>query len=453
MTDSETPVPVGKTGEGTEPTPENTSAASIPEEPVEAESKGAQQAAGSEPGAAKAEEPKEETGEERPKAPEYQVVPSKREEPESSFVAGHLISVGAQGQGAGGDSQFGPAGQSEGETEQNKKLAAAKTKVYAATGIGLGLLVGVVCAAMFIHPGNQSAANDLGQVAMDEYGLKGHLVADWKDKLEYHLTIEPSDPGQRAAFAADVNSSPRPLTVGIQLKDPFGTSLCGTTILLKFDPRNGPAGAIIEPGPKAGKAERDLAIRNQIAQGIVLAKLENQELDREHGKDMFQSDAGPDGQVASIRAQGMLPCTKKQFDTVVSWSFTSNFPIVAPPAANESSSPGSSADEETPPSGGASKSGAEAAKSPAEERAKRRPTLPQAPVSIEGDDQIVWYDPAMGIVETSAGKALMIDKNDAVANALKERDFPITIHYRCDETGACTFAGVGAGIEHARLRR
>jgi hypothetical protein len=306
---------------------------------------------------------------------------------------------------------------------------------------------------MFLHPGNQAVTSDLGQVTADEYGLKGHLVAEWKDKLEYHLTIEPSDPGQRAAFSTDVNSSPRPLSVDIRVKDPFGANLCGTSILLKFDPRNGPAGATIEPGPKAGNAERDRAIRNQIAQGIVLAKLENQELDREHGKDIFQSDAGPDGQVASINAQGTLPCTKKQFDTIVSWSFASNFPIIAAPAASKNSSPGSSADGESAASSGVSEGSAEAAKSSAAAKAKRRPALPQAPVSIEGDDQIVWYDEAMGVVETSAGKSLMIDKTDAVANALKGRDFPITIHYRCDETGACTFAGVGGGIEHARLRK
>ena len=123
------------------------------------------------------------------------------------------------------------------------------------------------------------------------------------------------------AFSTDVNSSPRPLSVDIRVKDPFGANLCGTSILLKFDPRNGPAGATIEPGPKAGMAERDRALRSQIAQGLILSKLENQELDREHGKDIFQNDAGPDGQVASISAQGTLPCTKKQFDNIVSWSF------------------------------------------------------------------------------------------------------------------------------------
>jgi hypothetical protein len=81
--------------------------------------------------------------------------------------------------------------------------------------------------------------------------LKGHLTTDWKDKLEYHLTVEPSAPEQRTGFLADVSSSPRPLSIAVQVKDPFGAVLCGDTILLKYDPRNAPGNAPAELGPKA----------------------------------------------------------------------------------------------------------------------------------------------------------------------------------------------------------
>jgi hypothetical protein len=47
----------------------------------------------------------------------------------------------------------------------------------------------------------------------------------------------------------------------------------------------------------------------------------------------------------------------------------------------------------------------------------------------------------------------MLDKGDNLAVALKGRDLPVAIHYRCNETAGCTFSAAGLGIHHARLRQ
>jgi hypothetical protein len=406
---------------------------------------------GTETGHAAPESPKSESPEERPKAPEYDIVPPKREMPESSFIAYHLSpTTGGENQSRQnhpGAPKAPEPGLTDASLERIKKFASSQTRVYAATGIGLGLLVGLIIAVTFLHPAGSGGPNDMGTVNANEYGLKGQLATDWKERLAFHVTIGPSAPALRAAFAANVNASPQPLSVTVQMKDPFGAVLCGDTVLLKFDPRNAPGIALAEPGPKASKAEREIATRKQIAHGIDLARLEGEELDREHGKDIFQNNTGPDGQIASISAQGILPCTRKQFENIASWGFTSNFPKVSPPAA--SLSPDANG---TPPADGKAEKDARA-RSSANEKARRRPALPLPPIYIEGDDAIMWIDAANGIIETRDGKALVLEKTDTIAAALKGRDFPIPIHYRCDQTGNCSFAGVGTGVHHARLKR
>ena len=388
--------------------------------------------------------------------PEYAILPSQREEPESNFVALQFHTAGtpapAQEQTAPAESSVPKPSLSELPVKQIQKLTASKTKVYAAMAVGVGLLVGLICAAFFIHPG-QNGSNDMGAVTAGAYGLKGHLTLTWGDRLSYHLSVEPSEPGQYPAFLSAVNGSPRPLSVSILLKDPFGAVLCGNTILLKYDPRNAAPSVVSEPEPKNKRAAEDLATRNQIAQSLNLARLEAQELDREHGKDAFQNNVGADGKVASIIAQGVLPCSKKQFDSTASWIFTTNFPTVPPPVAATSAPPAANAHGDQTAATGPDSKTSDASKLSAEKKTRKEPA-PLAPrIDIEGDDAIVWYDASAGIVETSAGKALQVDRTNAGINSLKGREFPVDIHYRCDQAGNCTFAGIGLGVQHARLRR
>ncbi|HUV68738.1 MAG TPA: hypothetical protein VMW15_03695 [Terracidiphilus sp.] len=394
---------------------------------------------------------------ERPRQ-DYDIIPSKREEPEANFTAAsRLYSAIARTPAEGrrvADEPL-PAQAQPAETgtasHQPAKVGANQTRVYAIIGIASGLLVGCAIAALFIHSARQNAPVDMGAITTAQFGLKGHLNAKWGDnRLAYQVTIEPSAPEQRAAFIAAVSTSPRPLFIDIQLKDPFGTVLCGHTVLLKYDPRNAAPPAAAEPDPRSAKRVRRLdnssEIQNQINQTTSLAKLQLREIDREHGNDLFQNDLGTDGNIASISAQGILPCTKQQFDDAATWGFNSNFPVVAQPESTDSNGDQSGDQGST-----GKNSGNLRASEAASGRRRSRPEV--SPISIEGDDQIIWFDASTGVIATRAGKALVIDKTDSVANALKNRDFPVAIHYRCDETGACTFAGVGNVVERARLRR
>jgi hypothetical protein len=370
-------------------------------------------------------------------------------------MAEHYRQIGLD-TAAGGKSRGPKAQLSEASIERINKLASSQTRVYIAIGIGLGLVVGLTAAVLLLHPGGAGGPSDMGDVNSTEYGLKGHLATEWKsERLAFHLTLEPGTPLQRAGFLANVNGSPRPLSVTVQAKDPFGAVLCGDTILVKFDPRNAPAVAPEGPMPKSAKAAQELAARNEIARGLNLARLEGQELDRERGKTLFQNDIGKDGQVASISAQGVLPCHKKEVERFASWGFTSNFPIVAKVAMSQDGPADPKANVNTAAAEEEAKKNAEAERAAAGAAAKTRKKPappPLTPIFVEGDDQIVWVDPSGGVVETNGGKALVLDKGDKLGAALKTSDLPVGIHYRCNAATGCAFSVVGLGMHHARLR-
>jgi hypothetical protein len=79
--------------------------------------------------------------------------------------------------------------------------------------------------------------------------------------------------------------------------------------------------------------------------------------------------------------------------------------------------------------------------------------LPVSHFSIEEDDAVVGYQTATGIIETRAGRSFQVENKDIVASEIKGIELPITIHYRCDQFGACAMAGVGSGIQRAWIER
>lgn len=395
--------------------------------------------------------------------PSYELVKSERDVSEDSFKAqGHFhptIQTPVDSPPAEGEAPAAPAALPDGPPAEQLQENAGQTKLYAAIGIGLGLVVGLTLAVFFLFPGSASGNMDMGAVTSNVYGLQGHLTAKWTDKVSYNLTIEPSTPALRPNFVSAVTASTRPLSIDVQLKDPFGAVLCDDTILVKFDPRN-VAGPDAEPDaqatqPRSGKKIDAAALasaesRAAVARAVNLARLESLELQREHDKDVFQSVAGSDGQVSSLTSQGTLPCTKKQFDGTASWTFVPDFPMVAPPPTPANGGPDAATNQDQAIENAAK--ALEAKKALARKKAKRE-FAPVSPYSVEGIDTIIWYDAASGIAETSAGKAFRIDTSSPAASTLKGRDFPIVIHYECDETQGCTFSGVGLGVMHARLSR
>ncbi len=394
--------------------------------------------------------------------PSYELVKSDRDISDEPFKAsGHFhptVQTLIDGPPAEGEAPAAPQALPDGPQAELLQQAAGQTKLYAAIGIGLGLVVGLTLAVYFLFPGSASGTMDMGAVTSNVYGLQGHLTAKWTDKVSYNLTVEPSTPELRPNFVSAVLTSTRPLSIDVQLKDPFGAVLCNNIVLVKFDPRN-VSGPVAEsdaettqprPGKKNDASAASAESRAAVARAVNLARLESLELQREHDKDVFQQVAGPDGQVASLTSQGTLPCTKKQFDGTASWTFVPDFPVVAPPSTAVNGASDTAANPNQ-----ALEDAAKALEAKREQSRKkaRHDFAPVSPYSVEGIDTIIWYDANTGIAETSAGKAFRIDTSSPAAGTLKGRDFPIVIHYECDETQGCTFSGVGLGVMHARLSR
>jgi hypothetical protein len=313
-------------------------------------------------------------------------------------------------------------------------------RVYASAAVGCGILFGVVFAAVSWRMGNTDGPYDFGSVTSSAVGLKGRLFAKWDKQLTYRLALEASDPGRKAGFALAVAHPPRPLSINVQLNDGKGFALCSWDILLKYDARDTAVLAASSPGTQAGKMDAAIVSKNQPAQAIDFARLNAEEQQREQGKDIFQNEIGPDGQIAAINAQGEAPCSKKAYESTSYWSLSSNFPSLA------------EQDE-------LRKRQLEAqARAERSSYATRRKIAPKAsvnltPFSFEGDDEIVEFDASRGVIETEAGKTFFFDKAAAAGADSRWQDFPVSVHYKCNQNADCTLAHSGAGALHVRLRR
>ncbi len=165
------------------------------------------------------------------------------------------------------------------------------------------------------------------------------------------------------------------------------------------------------------------------------------ELEREHGNNLFQNIYGPAGQIVAISSEGTMPCSNNDWGKAVSWSFTSNFPTL---------------DEQNAMENGKAESIADAARLAAQEAARKREKLRSsqylAAFSIEADDAIVDYDAARGIIETKYGRTFFVKKGGAEVDP-RWQDYPVSIHLKCDRSLMCTLMHAGAGALRARMSR
>jgi hypothetical protein len=309
------------------------------------------------------------------------------------------------------------------------KSAPRSVRFYAVAAVGGGLLVGVVIAAISLslpqpdpvtEAAKKLAWRDLGTVVATAPGLKGHLFAQWEKSFRYRLVVEPSDATLRPGFALSVSDPPRPLMVAIQLHDSSGAVFCGAQFPLKYDPAR--------------------AVVGQDKQGASFAELQAEELDRERGRDLFKNDTGPDGQIVAVSAQGELPCSKRAYDDFSFWSFSPDFPTLDEQAERLNRQPENAAKPGDQGATGARK------------KRKIAAAVAAAPFSVEGDDAVVGFDAATGVIETASGRAFLVDKASPDANVLKGMDFPEDFHYRCDLTRACVLTHRGGAAVRARLR-
>jgi hypothetical protein len=324
--------------------------------------------------------------------------------------------------------------------ERLRRFAQNPTRVYAAAGVGLGILFGVVFAVVFWHLNHAEGRYDLGSFTSSAAGLKGHLWIEWDKKVTYRLTIEPSDPDYKAGFAHAVVRPPRPLSIQVHLEDFQGFMVCSREIVLKYDARNAEALAPSTPDSQALKTDAVNLPANQPGQTIDSAQLDDQKAARERDQDVFQNQIGPDGQITAINAQGEIPCSKTAYEKTTNWSFTPDFPSVA------EQDQWLKRQRELP-------AGAAGASSTAPAARKKKAAIQLLPFTVEGDDAIVDFDAAQGVIATRGRKAFFLDKAAGAAADSAWQDYPVSIHYRCDQSSICTLTHSGLGGLRARLKR
>ncbi len=310
-------------------------------------------------------------------------------------------------------------------TERKLKIAENPKKYYALIGAGLVALFVVIIVAVTLLTSNPEGRNDMGLVISSGMGLKGHLYIKWEKRLHYRLTFEADDPEKHTEFALAVANSPRPLSIDIELQDAEGIVLCSREIALKYDARN--AAAIPANNTNKPPAEIDLA------------RLQAQELEREEGKDIFQYQIAPNGQVASIIAQGEIPCSTKAYEKTTQWNFSTNFPSLVEQDEWLEKRPDLriNADQISA-----------AHKKPGARAAERL-----LPFSIEGEDEIVEFDVNRGVIETSGRKTFYMDKTSMGSASPAWQEYPVNIHFRCDQSANCTLMHSGAGALRVRLKK
>ena len=324
-----------------------------------------------------------------------------------------------------------------------RQFFANRNNRYGTISVGLGILTGVVISAVTWDINNPSGPYDLGALTSEGVGIKGRLFTRWEGKLGYRVSFEPSYPEQLAGFSLAAGKSPRPASIDIQLMDAKGFVLCSKDILLRYSARKVVEPTASIPGTEDGIPAGGNSPNPQPAQATAAATIDDSEIARERGNDVFQYQFSPSGQIAALTSAGDLPCARDLYERVTSWSFAPDFPNLAQQAemVKRLNEPPATAPEDT------------AKTYTVRRKAAPKSAAPAPAFYIEGDDSIALYDASTGTIETNANRVFLIDRASAEANVLKAADFPLGVHYRCDQNENCVLRSRGVGLLHGRLRR
>ena len=345
------------------------------------------------------------------------------------------------------------------------KPAANRTLLYASVVAAIGIMAGVAIATISLRQSRTTPApiaaqqlvvsselRDLGQAASSDFGLKGHLTSQWTNQPAYHVTIEPGDATLAAGFALAVSDPPRPLSIGIELMDRLGYVMCRRNILLKYDVKKPADLEQADPNRSSGKKPRLKRVsakdaERKKAEEADFDRREAREQQREKGNDIFHNQIGADGQVVSISAQGDIPCPAEPYERVTAWGFVPDFPTADEQADLLSHRPERK-------ESGPKEAALRAAFHRTRQRAAYKSPSNAFSFSLEGDDAVVEYDVAGGVLETRAGKTFVIDKAAGEDNTALWQEYPAYFHYRCEQTtSSCTLVRAGASVMHAKLKR
>ena len=391
------------------------------------------------------EESSDENGEEQPEPLGYSVIEPPPEPPQDFAKFDLRLPASASTAAPGKNPTGAPAAPLlpaySAPIEPVQKSAPNPIRVYILACVGMGLLFGCIIAFFYSRMSSQEGQYDLGPVTSSGAGLRGHLYTRWDKKLEYRLSFGPSAPEQQAGFALAVAHSPRPLSISIHLQDAQGFVLCSREVVLKYDGSEAAAPGAPNPDATGGKADAANLSGAEPTHGMQ-DLLAAQEAERELGKEVFKNEIGPDGQITGINAQGEIPCAEKVYANASSWSFTTNFLSLAEQEELGKHQEVTQASEERP-----------SAKAGSRKKAAAVPAPVLLPFSIEGDDAIVDFDLSSGVIETRDNKTFLVGKAIGISLDSRWLEFPVSIHYKCDQTSICVLTHAGAGALRARLKR
>lgn len=293
--------------------------------------------------------------------------------------------------------------------------------------IGLAVLVVVAIGIYFLkQPKAPPPSADLGQAVFNAGGIRGHLVTRWQGKAIYKIELEPLDPTYAAGFAYAAAHPPGPIQFNLRILDASGFALCSKQVVLPFDPSTVPADVSNLPTGRGPKAHQERAAAEQ----AYLQARQAQETQRESAHDVLQAKLANDGTVASLFAQGTLPCTSDQYGHFDYWDFSTDFPTVKEQHDLMSH-----------------KTQREAALARAQNEAARRKAqrLLQSTFYVQGDVRVNTWDPSAGMLGSGVGKSFYVAKASDRPIAAGWASSSTLIHYKCDQHGICILTQSGTG--------
>jgi hypothetical protein len=242
---------------------------------------------------------------------------------------------------------------------------------------------------------------DLGTRRFDSAGLGARLIARWEGAMAYQLYIDPVDPQQAAGFQAVTVNPPHPVSLVIRLLDSTGAVACQKEVVLPT------------PAPLTGSTDPSQALPPmQTTSG-----------------DTVQNIAGPDGQIAEVTVTGGLPCSLKQYQSLTTWQFFTNFPTLDEQDAwlkHQKLNDIANGRKSSSAAGGFS------------------PRIQHLPAAIDDDDVIVGDNPVRGTVDTQGGRVFLVGVTGLRNRTAEWQVFPAAIHFRCEKNGTCILTRVNS---------
>ncbi|HUX43969.1 MAG TPA: hypothetical protein VMV57_04385 [Terracidiphilus sp.] len=293
-------------------------------------------------------------------------------------------------------------------------------------GVVVLLLLGLAVWA-YMRPQSASDSNDLGQAIFNAGGLRAHMVTRLQGvKVVYKLEIEPVDHLGLPGFSYVAARPPVPVFFNLRILDRSGFALCGTQVLLPFNPATAPVPVQNLPRGRGQRAEEERAEAMQ----ANLQSRQAAEAQRQRGHDMLQYQLSEDGKVVALNTQGVLPCSSDQFKRFDYWDFSTNFPTME--------------EQSDLMTHKAEKAARRAEEARAAARHKDAPRM-QSAFYVEGDVRVSAWDPVADLLGTGPGRSFYIGNRGSRATAEAWAANAMLIHYKCDQHGMCVLQKAGKG--------